>query len=128
MATNHDHERKKKTAVFGVSCVLLVAMVGAVAVGLSGATDPPHGGAGNDEVANHQRNVEMLCNSAKYPETCKHSLERTAENGTTDIKGLVKASFHVAAKEFHKLINNNTLFDELAKDPKTKEVRNVQYD
>ncbi|KAK4265794.1 hypothetical protein QN277_026800 [Acacia crassicarpa] len=127
---NGDHERKKRMAVISVSGILLVAMVAAVGVGLSGAGGGAAAGdhSEKDQISSSQKNVEMLCSSAQYKETCQHSLSKANNNGTTDVKELIKIAFHAAAKEFKKLINNSTLFEELAKDNMTKQAMEICHE
>ncbi|XP_028751598.1 pectinesterase/pectinesterase inhibitor-like [Neltuma alba] len=131
---NGDHERKKKIAVISVSGILLVAMVAAVGVGLSGAGEAAYDAVGSGEdhgekkqISATQKDVDVLCSSAEYKETCKHSLSK-ANNGTTDVKELVKAAFHAAGKEFKKFIDNSTLFDELAKDNMTRQAMEICHE
>ncbi|XP_054804525.1 pectinesterase/pectinesterase inhibitor-like [Prosopis cineraria] len=133
--SNGDHERKKKIAVISVSGILLVAMVAAVGVGLSGTGEEAYDavasaeddGGEKKQISASQKDVEMLCSSAQYKETCKHSLAK-ANNGTTDVKELIKTAFHAAAKEFKKFIDNSTLFDELAKDNMTKQAMEICHE
>ncbi|XP_054804686.1 pectinesterase/pectinesterase inhibitor-like [Prosopis cineraria] len=101
---NGDHERKK-IAVIWLSGILLVAMVASV-------------GAGD---------LEMLCGSAQYKETCKHSLSK-ANNGSADVKELIKTAFQSTAEEFKRFIDNSTLFQELAKDNMTKQAMEICHE
>lgn len=59
----------------------------------------------NDSIVDHsaekkqisvsQKDVEMLCSSAQYKETWKHSLSKASN--TTDVNELIKTAFHTAA-------------------------------
>lgn len=125
--------------MIGVSSVLLVAMVAAVAVGLSGSEGTAmeevaeghggqgsHGHGGDGDIATSKKNVDMLCSSAEYKETCVKSLSKA--NETSDVKSLIKAAFHAASKEFKKFIDNSTLVEELAKDNMTKQAMDICHE
>ncbi|XP_061349143.1 pectinesterase/pectinesterase inhibitor-like [Gastrolobium bilobum] len=126
MAAGFDsrQEKKKKIAVLGISSILLVAMVACVAVGIRDGSQAG-GDEGNDlQIAKHQKNVQVICGSTEYKETCKKSLEK-ASNETTDMKELIKAAFNATAEELLKQIQNSTLYNELNKDDMTKQALDI---
>ncbi|XP_061369323.1 pectinesterase/pectinesterase inhibitor-like [Gastrolobium bilobum] len=123
---NSGRDQKKRFAIVGISSILLVAMVAAVAVGLTRSGTGKSNGhdEGTGHVFSSQRNVEMLCQSTEYPETCHKSLDK-ASNETTDIKELIKIAFNATAVELLNHINNSTLYHELAKDNMTKQAMDI---
>lgn len=127
-----EHEKKKRVAIIAISGILLVAMVASVVIGLSagsGNKNANNAATSDDQnqISTNQKDVEMLCSSTQYQETCKHSLSN-ATNGTTDVKGLIKTVFDAAGKEFKKFIDNSTLFNELAKDNMTKQAMEICHE
>lgn len=123
-ATNGADARKKRMAIMAVSSILLVAMVAAVAVGV---TDK----GGNDssgKVSASQRNVDMLCQSAEHKETCMKSVEKVANDPSADMKTLIKVAFNSAAEELSNNLHNTSLNEELAKDPNTKPALDVCWE
>ena len=118
-----SHERKKKIAVLGVSSILLVAMVACVAIGVVRGSEGG-GGGGDSQLSKSQRNVQVICQSAEYKETCQKSLEK-ASNETTDMKELIKAAFNATAEELVKQINNSTLYKELVTDDRSKQALDI---
>lgn len=125
MSHHNVHAKKKKVAIASISGLLLVAMVAAVGVGLTSTREEATAHEENGEISSSQK-IEMLCSSAQYKETCEHSLSKA--NSTTDLKELIKTAFHASAKEFNKFINNNTLFQELAKDNMTKQAMEICHE
>lgn len=118
------NERKKKAAIIGVSSILLVAMVAAVAVGV---TDTKNGSQnGLSSISTSQKNADTLCNSAEYKQTCEKSMEQViAVNDKADMKTLVKAAFNSTVTELNGHLENSTLYQELSKDEKTKDALKV---
>ncbi|KAE9598915.1 hypothetical protein Lal_00022351 [Lupinus albus] len=113
-------DKKKRYVIVSISSFLLVAMVGVVAVGLTGSESPDHG---STEISSSQRNAEMLCQSTQYKDTCIKSFDNAST--TTDVKELVKIAFNSTAKELLSKMNNSTLFEELAKDNMTKQALDI---
>ncbi|XP_019424858.1 PREDICTED: pectinesterase/pectinesterase inhibitor-like isoform X2 [Lupinus angustifolius] len=113
-------DKKKRFALLGVSSILLVAMVGAVAIGLTRSGSPEHG---DTEISSSQKNAEVLCQSTQYKDTCIKSLDKASN--TTDVKELVKMAFNSTAEELLSKINNSTLLKELAKDNMTKQALDI---
>ncbi|OIV95226.1 hypothetical protein TanjilG_21616 [Lupinus angustifolius] len=114
------HAEKKKYAILGVSSVLLVAMVGAVAIGFTQGGSSGHGAA---EISSSQKNAEVICQSTEYKDTCIKSLDKASN--TTDVKELVKMAFNSTAEELLSKMNNSTLFQELGKDNMTKQALDI---
>lgn len=121
---NSSHERKKKYAIVGVSSILLVAMVAAVAVGISSGEEGVADDGGETHFTKSQKNVKVICDSVEYKETCHKSLEK-ASNETTDIKELIKAAFNATAEELKTQIENSTLYHQLATDNMTKQAMDI---
>ncbi|KAK2358300.1 pectinesterase [Trifolium repens] len=120
---NKNHDSKKKFAVLGVSSILLIAMVAAVAVGIS--TDNTAGESGGDkQIVKSQKNVQIICDAAEYKKTCEKSLEK-ASTETNDMKQLIIAAFNATADELTKQINNSTLYHELATNDMTKQAMEI---
>ncbi|CAL0301333.1 unnamed protein product [Lupinus luteus] len=112
--------QKKKYVILGVSSMLLVAMVGAVAIGFTQGGSSDHGAA---EISSSQKNAEMLCQSTEYKDTCIKSLDKASN--TTDVKELVKMAFNSTAEELLSKMNNSTLFKELGKDNMTRQALDI---
>lgn len=122
-SSNTGHQKKKKIAIIGVSSVLLVAMVAAVAVGVT----RNHGSSKTDGNANNggavstsNKAIQTLCQPTDYRETCEKTLTSAAGN-SSDYKALIKAGFQVAVEELNKAIANSTTLRELAKDSRTNQ-------
>ncbi|XP_041013121.1 probable pectinesterase/pectinesterase inhibitor 21 [Juglans microcarpa x Juglans regia] len=120
--SNHGHQKKnKKYAIIGVSSLLLVAMVAAVAVGATrNKADGSSKSDGNGEVSTSMKAVKAICQPTDYKETCEKSLSSAAGN-VTDPKELIKIGFHVTVQEIHAAITNSTTLKNLAKDPRASQ-------
>ncbi|KAG2727027.1 hypothetical protein I3760_01G141100 [Carya illinoinensis] len=113
----HQKKNKKKYAIIGVSSLLLVAMVAAVAVGATrNKADGSTKSDGNGEVSTSMKAVKAICQPTDYKETCEKSL--SSAGNVTDPKELIKIGFHVAVQEIHAAIANSTTLKTLAKDPR----------
>lgn len=121
VSPQESQAQKKRYAIVGVSSILLVAMVGAVAVGLTRGGGQEHAGAA--EISSTQKNAEVLCQSTEYKDTCMKSMDKASNN--TDIKELVKLALNSTAEEFINQMNNSTLFKELGKDNMTKQALDI---
>lgn len=125
MGENNNNGGKKRFALLGISSILLVAMIAAVAVGMTRGSGETKGQEqSNGKIFNTQRNVDMLCQSTEYQETCHKTLEK-ASNETNDIKELIKVAFNATAEELSNHIHNSTLYHELAKDNMTKQAMEI---
>ncbi|XP_023916685.1 probable pectinesterase/pectinesterase inhibitor 21 [Quercus suber] len=122
-SSNPGHQKKKKIAIIGVSSVLLVAMVAAVAVGVTRnhGSSKTNGNANNGgDVSTSNKAIQTLCQPTDYRETCEKTLTSAAGN-TSDYKALIKAGFQVGVEELNKAIANSTTLRELAKDSRTNQ-------
>ena len=120
---NKNHEKKKRYAILGVSSILLVAMVAAVAVGVSDSNEDSDELGGEYQLAKSQKNVQIICDAAEYKHTCEKSLAKA--NETTDMKELIITAFNATAEELIAQINNSTLYHELATDNMTKQAMDI---
>jgi len=115
-------EQQRRFAILGVSSILLVAVVAAVAVTLKNGDEPEEGGT---RIASSQRtSVEILCHSTEYAKTCKKSLENVSDRNA-DIKALVKAAINATAVELLSHIKNSSLYHELGKDNMTRQAMDI---
>lgn len=119
----HNQNPQRRFAILGVSSILLVAVVAAVAVTLNqenGVVEED-----GNEIKSAQRNsVDMICHSTEYRETCKKSLDNVPDN-TTDTKELIKAAFNATAMELLAHMQNSTLYRELAKDNMSRQAMDI---
>lgn len=123
---NDGKEQQRRFAVLGISSILLVAMVAAVAVTINRGGNKGEEGDDESRVQTAQRNnVEMICNSTEYKETCKKSLEKASSDENADTKELIKAAFNASAVELLNHIKNSTLYKELAKDNMTRQAMDI---
>ncbi|CAK7333358.1 unnamed protein product [Dovyalis caffra] len=124
MAFGNDNvcnERKKKFAIIGVSSLVLVAMVVAVAVGIGGShreSKPESSHEG--QISTTSKSIKAICQPTDYRETCEESLSKAAGN-TTDPSKLVQAGFKVAIEALQNAVNNSATLKELAKDPMARQ-------
>ncbi|XP_027164771.1 pectinesterase-like [Coffea eugenioides] len=112
-------EGKKKAAILGVSSILLVAaVVGTVtySVGRHG-TETATSGGGSDQVATSSKSVESVCKHVDYKQTCEQSL--SGAKNTSDPRELIKLAFTAAVDNIASVIENSTLLQNAAKDPRT---------
>ncbi|KAI9194770.1 hypothetical protein LWI28_009067 [Acer negundo] len=110
--------KKKKITIVGVSSLILVAMVVAVAVGVKNDRSGNSSGdnAAPSGVSTSSKAVTALCQSTDYKETCVDSLKAA---NTTDPKELVRAGFQVAIKAIKEALENSTTLKDLGKDSRT---------
>ncbi|KAJ7980299.1 Pectinesterase [Quillaja saponaria] len=109
----------KKIAVIGISSILLVAMVAAIAVGVSRGNGKDSSSAA-PEVTQSQKNVQTLCQPTEFKETCEKSLA-SAANSTNDPKELIRAGFRYTVTELKTAIANTTTLRELNRDPRGRQ-------
>ncbi|KAF5188519.1 Pectinesterase/pectinesterase inhibitor [Thalictrum thalictroides] len=108
--------RRKKIAIIGVSSLILVAMVVAVAVGVKHAEDEEsnnHAKAG--QIKSSLKAIKAICQPTDFKETCIESLQSVAGN-TSNPSELVQASFQVAIKHIQNAAKKSVTLKELAKD------------
>ncbi|KAL9353532.1 hypothetical protein Peur_056212 [Populus x canadensis] len=119
MAISNDGSNagKKKFAIIGVSSIILVAMVVAVAVGIGGSPgDSKQESSPKGQISTTSKSIKAICQPTDYRETCEESLSKAAGN-TTDPSKLVQAGFKVTIEALQNAINRSTTLKELAKDP-----------
>ncbi|XP_050218272.1 putative pectinesterase/pectinesterase inhibitor 28 [Mercurialis annua] len=115
--------RKKKFAIIGVSSIILVAMVVAVAVGVNDGKEKTVGAAGGSaagDISTSTKSIDSICQPTDYKQTCKDSLTKAAGN-TSDPHKLVQAGFEVAIDSLKVAIANSSTLKEVAKDPMAKQ-------
>ncbi|KAK8623890.1 hypothetical protein V6N13_065252 [Hibiscus sabdariffa] len=112
----------KAPAVIGVCSVILVAMVVAVAVGVTRNSSNTSGGSegagSGEETATSKKAVKSICQTTDYKQACEDSL---ASANTTDPKELIRTGFQAAIREIHNVINNSATIQDAAKDPMTRQ-------
>ncbi|KAL0433987.1 UNVERIFIED_CONTAM: putative pectinesterase/pectinesterase inhibitor 21 [Sesamum latifolium] len=104
-----------KAAVAGLAAILVVAMVVAVAVGI---TKKHNEGESGSISAGSTKAVQSICAPTDYKDTCESSL---SHSNTTDPKELIKAAFEFTEKNIGDAIKNSPLFKEAAQDDGTKQ-------
>ena len=108
----------KKVAVIGISSILLVAMVVAVAVGVSKKSGTSAAAPSADaQVSTSTKAIKAICQPTDYKDTCEKSLQN-AKN-TSDPKELIKAAFQVAVNDIGDAVKNSSVLQGAAKDPRT---------
>ncbi|ESW10931.1 hypothetical protein PHAVU_009G250600 [Phaseolus vulgaris] len=111
-------DQQRRFAILGVSSILLVAVVAAVAVTLNQGEEPADDAA---HITSSQRtSVEILCHSTEYAKTCKKSLAKVPDRNA-DTRALVKAAINATAVELLSHIKNSTLYRDLGKDNMTRQ-------
>ncbi|KAF8392671.1 hypothetical protein HHK36_023020 [Tetracentron sinense] len=118
----NDRKRKKRFAVIGVSSLILVAMVVAVAVGVKhGHHSSVQSGNGNSgELTSSMKAIEAICQPTDYREACVQSLS-SASGNTTDPKELIKMAFKVAMNNITGAVKQSAVLQELEKDPRASQ-------
>ncbi|KAK8548744.1 hypothetical protein V6N13_054480 [Hibiscus sabdariffa] len=101
-------------AIIGVCAVILVAMVVAVAVGVTRSRSEHSEG----EVEASKKAVKTICQPTDYKEECEKSL---AGSNTTDPKELIKAGLQAAIGEIEKVVSNSGTIQDAAKDPMSRQ-------
>ena len=114
-----DGRRKRRSAIFGVSSLLLVAMAVVVTVGIKSDWSASAADGSEKELSASKKAVQAICSPTDYKGTCEKSLSKSAPDAS-DPKALIKAAFDAAAKEITKISSESTLLKELQKDPSTK--------
>ncbi|XP_057486043.1 pectinesterase-like [Actinidia eriantha] len=109
----------KKVAIIAVSSILLVAMVVAIAVGVTHKGNQGSGGdssTGGAQVSTTSKAVQQLCQPTDYKATCENALS-TAGN-ISDPKTLIKIAFNVTVKHVEEAIRNSSFLQKAVKDPR----------
>ncbi|GMI78661.1 hypothetical protein like AT3G05610 [Hibiscus trionum] len=105
----------KAPAIIGVCSVILVAMVVAVAVGVTRRSRHSESGG---QLEASKKAVQTICQPTDYKEACEKSL---AGSNTTDSKELIKAGFQAAIREIEKAVKNSGTIQDVAKDPMSRQ-------
>ncbi|GMJ12243.1 hypothetical protein like AT3G05610 [Hibiscus trionum] len=106
----------KAPAIIGVCSVILVAMVVAVAVGVTrNRSGHSEGGV---QLEASKKAVQTVCQPTDYKEACENSL---AGSNTTDSKELIKAGFKAAIREIENVVKNSDTIQDMAKDPMSRQ-------
>lgn len=110
--------KKKKFVIIGVSSLILVAMVVAVAVGVKSdnKSESTPATPAAPQISTSTKSIQAICQPTDYRQTCESSLNKVAGN-TTDPQKLVQAGFTVAIEALQVAIQNSTTIKALAKDP-----------
>ncbi|KAI3459253.1 hypothetical protein Pfo_015916 [Paulownia fortunei] len=116
--------KKKKVAVAGLASILLVAMVVAVAVGITKEEGSANVGSSNNSggISTSSKAVQAICSPTDYKETCEKSLSQA---NTTNPKELIKVAFNVAINNIGDVIKNSALLKEADSDDSTKQALDV---
>ncbi|CAL5184364.1 unnamed protein product [Lathyrus oleraceus] len=124
MEKTHDHvnggrNQKKRLAFLGISSILVVAVIGTVAVGLTRS-----GGSveQNVKIFTTQRDAELLCRSD--PDKCKTRLGR-AFSRAGSVRDRIKGVFGEGRGALMRNINNPDLSKELVKDNMTGQAMRI---
>ncbi|KAL0367762.1 UNVERIFIED_CONTAM: putative pectinesterase/pectinesterase inhibitor 28 [Sesamum radiatum] len=102
-----------KAAVAGLAAILVVAMVVAVAIGVTRKESES-----SSISAGSTKAVQSICAPTDYKDTCEQSL---SHSNATDPKELIKAAFEFTEKNIGDVIKNSPLFKEAAQDDDTKQ-------
>ncbi|KAM7257731.1 hypothetical protein ACFE04_013472 [Oxalis oulophora] len=117
-----DDGKKKNVAIIGVSSLILVAMVVAVAVGGNNANSGEKTGSSSGsggQVSTSTKMIKTICQPTDYKETCEESLT-SANPNTSDPKELIRIGFQVTIKSINGAIKNSTTLNDAAQDPRSK--------
>ncbi|KAK4433905.1 putative pectinesterase/pectinesterase inhibitor 21 [Sesamum alatum] len=106
-----------KAAVGGLAAILVVAMVVAVAVGVTRKTSE-----GGSISTGSTKAVQSICAPTDYKETCESSLSNA---NTTNPKELIKAAFDFTVKNIGDIVKNSPLFKDAANDEGTKQALGI---
>ncbi|XP_039127062.1 LOW QUALITY PROTEIN: putative pectinesterase/pectinesterase inhibitor 28 [Dioscorea cayenensis subsp. rotundata] len=109
------HNRKKLT-IIASSSILLIAMVAAIAVGLSSrkSTSPSP-----TSTAELHSSVKALCSPTDFQDTCEQALTDAGGDSISDPKELIKLAFNVTIAHIAKSLKNSSVLAEAEKDPRT---------
>ncbi|XP_011071431.1 pectinesterase-like [Sesamum indicum] len=115
-----------KAAVAGLAAILVVAMVVAVAVGVTrknAEVEPSSASNGGGSIsAGSTKAVQSICAPTDYKETCESSLSHA---NTTNPKELIQAAFDFTVKNIGDIVKNSPLFKEAANDDDTKQALQI---
>ncbi|XP_011071432.1 pectinesterase [Sesamum indicum] len=115
-----------KGAVAGLAAILVVAMVVAVAVGVTrknGEADSGSASNGDRQIsAGSTKAVQSICAPTDYKDTCEKGLSHA---NTTNPQELIKAAFEFTVKNIGDVVKNSPLFKEASHDKSTKEALEI---
>lgn len=118
-----DGENKKRIAIIGVSCVLLVAVVVAVTVGMSLKDDKGSEDNNNNnkkDVSTKVKAIKSICAPTDFKQECEESLTTEAHGNTTDPSDLIMMAFNATIKKIEAGLEKSTLLHEVEQDPLAK--------
>ncbi|TXG71688.1 hypothetical protein EZV62_000267 [Acer yangbiense] len=117
---NVEETKKKKIAMISVGCLFLVAVVAALAVGLSGVGGGDNSKGESGKVSTSSKAIKALCQPTDYEETCVNSLKSA---NTSDPKELIGVGFQVTVNALKEAMNESSKLKELAnyKDSRTSQ-------
>lgn len=109
----------KKVTIIGLSSIVLVAVVVAVAVteythSVQGAAS---GGNATNEVSTSNKAIKTICQPTDYKDACVESL---SSSNSTDPKELIKTGFKAAMNDINAVISKSQTLQNAAKDSRTK--------
>ncbi|KAK4856061.1 hypothetical protein QYF36_013727 [Acer negundo] len=117
---NVEDAKRKKIAMISVGCLFLVAVVAALAVGLSGVGGGDNSKEESGKVSTSSKMIKALCQPTDYEETCVNSLKSA---NTSDPKELIRVGFQVAVNALKEALNESSTLKELSnyKDSRTSQ-------
>ncbi|KAH7573536.1 hypothetical protein JRO89_XS03G0168000 [Xanthoceras sorbifolium] len=104
--------------MISVICLILVAAVAALAVGLRTVGGGQKPKAESGEISTSSKAITALCQPTDYKETCINSLKSA---NTSDPKELIQLGFQVAVNALKEAMKNSSSLKELAKDSRTSQ-------
>ncbi|KAI8566030.1 hypothetical protein RHMOL_Rhmol02G0007500 [Rhododendron molle] len=116
-------EKKTKTPIIAVCCILLVAMAATVGVLVwKNSKDAAGPKASGGQVSTSTKAVQQLCQPTDYKETCVNALSGPAGN-TSDPKQLIQLAFNVTVKHLGEAIRNSSFLKQARtdKDPRIQD-------
>ncbi|XP_019187279.1 PREDICTED: pectinesterase-like [Ipomoea nil] len=108
--------KSKNMTIIGVSSLILVAMVLALAFGGQETSETEEEG----NIATSQKAIESVCQPTDYKQTCVNSLSKSDAGNSTDPKVLIQAAFNVTIADIRRAIHNSTLLRNLNDDKRSK--------
>jgi len=121
---NNDAQIKRRSAIIGVSILLLVAMVLVVMFGARNKYGYKDGIEDNkkNHVASTMKAVRTICQPTNHKKECEESLRAEAEaDNVTDPKELIKIAFNVTIKKIGEKLKETDLIHKVEKDPRSKD-------
>ncbi|AES61415.1 putative pectinesterase [Medicago truncatula] len=119
-----DAQIARRSAIIGVSTLLLVAMIIVVMVGARNKYSFKDDIEDNkkNHVASTMKAIRTICQPTDYKKECEESLRAEAEaDNVTDPKELIKIAFNVTIKKIGEKLKETDMLCELEKDPRSKD-------